>query len=151
MNVDEIRVYSVLLLSHVGPGGSWDLIWSEAWDVNQSVTTVHAADGETETSETDSLGVLKCFIYNLKVWTEDTVRGAEDCMYGCLVTEINDISHAVSSSSSCLSSPFPDLSIITVGLYFTFLHTPEQCVVQWCTAIFWLSKERTAMSRQDKH
>ena len=39
-------------------------------------------------------------------------------VYGCLVTEINDISHAGSSSSRCLSSPFPELSIITVGVYF---------------------------------
>ena len=44
-------------------------------------------------------------------------------MYGCLVTEINDISHAGSSSSRCLSSPFPELSIITVGVYFTFLQS----------------------------
>ena len=89
---------------------------SEAWDVNQFVTAVHAAHGETETSETvlthwDWLGHRKT---------------RSDCSeHGCLVTEINDFSHAVSSPSSCLSSPFPELSIIVVGLYFTFLPTPS--------------------------
>ena len=132
-------VQSILLLSHspaalLAPS---DLRSARRRDVNQWVTTLHATDGETETRDkaAPAFGnVLFAFSAVSDLRLRDPTTQPQDktwgggcswlcAVYGCLVTEINDISHAGSSSSRCLSSPFPELSIITVGVYFTFLHS----------------------------
>ena len=106
MNVDEVRVDSVLVMSHLDRGrqsgrdkSTWCRRWG--WDISDE----SPASGNIS----DCLPLL---VGGGRWWRS---------LYGCLVTEINDSSHALSSSRSCLSSPFPELSIITVGLYFTFL------------------------------
>ena len=79
-------------------------------------------------------GCTCCTWWNWDIWDRPSTLGLTrppqdkiwlSSEHGCLVTEINDFSHAVSSPSSCLSSPFPELSIIVVGLYFTFLPIPS--------------------------
>ena len=99
-------------------------------DVNQCGTTLHVTHGETGRQETRQPRHFEMFYLHLcrlrlrsYYATTRQDMGWLCGVYGCLVTEINDISHAGSSSSRCLSSPFPELSIITVGVYFTFLQS----------------------------
>ena len=85
-------------------------------------------------------GCTCCTWWNWDIWDRPSTLGLTrppqdkiwlSSEHGCLVTEINDFSHAVSSPSSCLSSPFPELSIITVGVYFTFLHSGLLPILWW--------------------
>ena len=95
-------------------------------DVNQCGTPLHVTHGETARQETRQPRHFEMFYLHLcrlrlrsyYATTRQDMGWWMCAVYGCLVTEINDISHAGSSSSRCLSSPFPELSIITVGVYF---------------------------------
>ena len=110
------------------------------WDPARALHVTHGETGRQETWQPRHLEMFYLHFCRLRLGSYYATTRQDmgwwmflaGCgVYGCLVTEINDISHAGSSSSRCLSSPFPELSIITVGVYFTFLHSRLLPILWW--------------------